>query len=176
MRRLVPILALVAAVAVVLVLQFGKSSSRSGYTAPDFRLPDLDGATHQLADYRGKVVFLNVWATWCPPCRDEMPSMERLHQRYAREGLVLLAVSEDEGAREQVETFVRSLNLTFPILLDPEGVIPRAYGVTGYPETFLIDRSGRIVEHKIGPADWYSDGARAMIETLLAAAPPESDE
>lgn len=174
MRRVLPILFLLAAVAIALTLHFSLAT-RSGYSAPDFALPDLEGRVHRLSEYAGKVVFLNVWATWCPPCREEMPSMERLHRRYAAEGLAILAVSEDEGGQEPVESFVRSLGLTFPILLDPEGVIPRAYGVTGYPETFLIDRSGRVVHHTIGPADWFADEARGMIETLLAAEIEEGD-
>lgn len=176
MRRILPIILLFGAVAVALTLHFGLSAQRSGYAAPDFTLPDLDGKVHRLSDYAGQVVFLNVWATWCPPCREEMPSMERLYRRYAGEGLVMLAVSEDEGPKEQVEGFVRSLGLSFPILLDPEGVIPRAYGVTGYPETFLIDRSGRIVHHTIGPEHWFSDPAREMVEELLAAPVEEPSE
>jgi peroxiredoxin len=169
MRRLLPILLLGGALAVMVALQMQHSGSRAGFEAPGFSLPDLDGVTHDLASYRGKVVFLNVWATWCPPCREEMPSMNRLHERYAREGLVVLAVSQDEGPKEGVEAFARGLGLTFPILLDPEGVVPPRFGVTGYPETFLIDRAGRIVRHVVGPADWFSDGARAEIEALLRA-------
>ncbi len=95
--------------------------------------------------------------------------MNRLHERYARDGLVVLAVSEDEGPQADVAAFARGLGLRFPILLDPEGILPPRYGVTGYPETFLIDRSGRIVRHVVGPADWFSDGARAEIEALLRA-------
>lgn len=169
MRRILPILLLGGTLAVIVAVQLSRTDSRSGFEAPDFALPDLDGRTHTLAEYRGKVVFLNIWATWCPPCREEMPSMNRLHERYAREGLVVLAVSEDEGPQADVEAFARGLGLRFPILLDPDGVLPPRYGVTGYPETFLIDRSGRIVRHVVGPADWFSDAARAEIEALLRA-------
>lgn len=176
MRRIAPLVLLIGAAAVALTLHFGRAGQRSGYTAPDFALPDLEGRVHSLSEYAGNVVFLNVWATWCPPCREEMPSMERLYRQYASQGLVMLAVSEDEGPKDQVEAFVRSLGLSFPILLDPEGKIPKAYGVTGYPETFLIDRSGRIVDHTIGPEHWFSDAARAKIETLLAAAPGDPNE
>lgn len=169
MRRLLPILLLGGALAAMVALQMQRSGTRTGFEAPGFSLPDLNGTTHDLASYRGKVVFLNVWATWCPPCREEMPSMNRLHERYAREGLVVLAVSEDEGPKEDVAAFARSLGLSFPVLLDPEGSVPPRFGVTGYPETFLIDRTGRIVRHVIGPADWFSDSARAEIEALLRA-------
>lgn len=169
MKRLVPLLLLVAALAAVVALQFQSAGSRTGFQAPDFTLPDLTGAEHSLSDYRGKVVFLNVWATWCPPCRDEMPSMNRLHEHYAADGLVVLAVAEDEGPQQIVEEFASSLGLRFPILLDPRGVVPPLFGVTGYPETFLIDRSGKIVRHVIGPADWYTEGARREVEALLRA-------
>ncbi len=171
MQRVVPIAFLVLALVVVAVMQWQAPGSKAGFDAPPFSLPDLDGRSHDLGDYAGRVVFLNVWATWCPPCREEMPSMQRLHESYAQEGLVVLAVSEDEGPPEPVRAFAESLRLTFPILLDPEGVVPSLYGVTGYPETFLIDRSGRIVRHVIGPADWYAPAARAEIEQLLRQAP-----
>jgi len=176
MKRLLPILLLFAALIAVVTFQLQRSSSRAGFLAPSFALPDLAGTIHRLEDYRGKVVFLNVWATWCPPCREEMPSMNRLYQRYAADGFAVLAISEDEGQQEQVAAFVNDLRLTFPILLDPRGTIPPLYGVTGYPETFLIDRSGRIVRHVVGPADWFSDSARAEIEQLLRAPMDESSD
>lgn len=100
--------------------------------------------------------------------------MERLHRTYGRRGLVILAVSEDEGDSAGVEAFAKSLDLTFPILLDPSGRLPGRYGVTGYPETFLIDRRGKIVDHTIGPADWFSPAFRARIERMLAEPYDES--
>lgn len=168
MKRYVIFALLVALLAGAVLFQFGGGGGAARFEAPDFTLTDLSGASHTLSAYRGKVVFLNLWATWCPPCREEMPSMEKLHQRFASEGLVLLAVSEDEGPRDGIEIFVRSLGLTFPILLDPEGRLPGRFGVTGYPETFLIDRSGRIVQHIVGPADWFSPESQARIAELLA--------
>lgn len=176
MKRFIVFATLVVALGGAVVLQFAGSGSSSRFEAPDFTLPDLRGQSHTLSAYRGKVVFLNLWATWCPPCRDEMPSMEKLHRRFADQGLVMLAVSQDEGPRAGVESFVRGLGLSFPILLDPEGRLPGRYGVTGYPETFLIDRNGRIVEHIVGPEDWFSEEAQQLIADMLAQpqAAPES--
>lgn len=168
MKRYLVFGLLVALMGGAVLWQFGGGGNAARFEAPDFVLNDLNGTSHSLAAYRGKVVFLNLWATWCPPCREEMPSMEKLHQKFAADGLVLLAVSEDEGPSQGVEAFTRSLGLTFPILLDPEGKLPGRYGVTGYPETFLIDRSGRIVQHIVGPEDWFSPEAQQQIATLLA--------
>jgi len=146
-----------------------QARDRAGFPAPDFTLKDLQGRTHRLSDFRGKVVFLNVWATWCPPCRIEMPSMERLHRRFRDRGLVVLAVSEDENGTAAVQPFIDEMGLTFPILLDEDGVIPPRYGVTGYPETFIIDREGRVVQHTIGPEDWKSTQAYQFFDRLLDA-------
>jgi len=137
--------------------------------APDFAVPDLQGQAIRLSGLRGQVVLLNLWATWCPPCRDEMPSMERLWQQLRPQGFVLLAVSEDEKGAAVVEPFVRQLGLTFPVLLDPEGQVGRSYGVWGYPESFLIDREGRVVERVIGPRDWTAPEHVRSLERLLAA-------
>lgn len=139
--------------------------------APDFALPNLAGQAVRLSAYRGQVVLVNLWATWCPPCRDEMPSMEALHQRFKDKGFVLLAVSEDEGGRAVVEPFVEQMKVTFPVLLDTQGEVGRKYGVWGFPESFLVDRDGRIVERVIGPRDWVAPAQVAMIEALLAVRP-----
>lgn len=155
------------------MLQQLRSTDSSGDLAPDFQLADLSGQVFRLSELRGKIVFLNVWATWCPPCRDEMPSMERLHRSLTGTDFVMLAVSEDAQGREAVEPFVRQLGLTFPVLLDPDGVIPKRFGVTGYPETFIIDRSGRIAQHLIGPEDWGSAQVLTYFQRLLEQ--PSSD-
>ena len=115
---------------------------RTPSVAPDFAVPDLAGQAVRLSAFRGQVVLLNIWTTWCPPCREEMPSMERLYQRLRDRGFALLAVSEDEGGAAVVEPFVRQLGLTFPVLVDPEqqvGSLVRGVGVPGV----LPDRSGR---------------------------------
>jgi peroxiredoxin len=143
---------------------------RTPGVAPDFALADLSGRAIRLSSLRGKVVLVNLWATWCPPCRDEMPSMERLYQRFRDRGMELLAVSQDDaGARQKVADFVQDLGVTFPVLLDPEREVGSRYGVWGYPETFVLDREGRVVERVIGPRAWDSPEQIAAIEALLAA-------
>jgi peroxiredoxin len=148
-----------------------QAAGRAGFPAPDFSLQSLDGRTQHLSDFRGKVVFLNLWATWCPPCRMEMPSMERLHQRLRGKEFVMLAVSEDEAGATAVRPFVDDMRLTFPVLLDPDGGVPSRYGVTGYPETFLIDRSGKVVHHVIGPEDWDREEVYQFLLQLLQQNP-----
>jgi peroxiredoxin len=155
-RWLFPIAFLSLALAGVAWLQQWQSRSRTGFAAPDFALPDLHGRTRRLSEFRGKVVFLNVWTTWCPPCRMEMPSMEALYRQFRDQDFVVLAVNADENGAEAARPFVAEFGLTFPVLLDPEGRVSTRYGVTGYPETFIIDRDGHVVKHTIGPAEWQS--------------------
>ena len=135
--------------------------------APDFEAPDLAGHTIRLSGLRGRVVLLNLWATWCPPCREEMPSMQEVYTKLRDRGLVLLAVSEDEE-RDTVPHFVEEMKLSFPVLLDPQHEVGDRYGVWGYPETFVIDRNGFVVERVIGPRDWASPVEIAKLEALLA--------
>jgi len=158
---------LLIALGAAVYYQQQQASGRAGFPAPDFSLKDLNGRVYRLSDFRGKIVFLNVWATWCPPCRMEMPSMERLYRRFKDREFVMLAISEDEDGAGAVRPFVEQLGLTFPILLDQGGVVPPRYGVTGYPETFVIDRDGQVIQHTIGPEDWQSDRAYAYFERLL---------
>jgi cytochrome c biogenesis protein CcmG/thiol:disulfide interchange protein DsbE len=131
-----------------------KPSIHEGLTAPDFTFPDLDGKKVSLSDYRGRVVFVNIWATWCLPCVEEMPSIEKLYNRFKGDQFQILAVSIDSNGREAVVPFMKKLNLTFPVLLDPEGKIRKRYGLTGVPESFVIDREGIVVKKVIGPIDW----------------------
>jgi len=170
MNRVLPIVFVAIALAAVLGLQYLQSRP-TAYEAPDFSLPDLNGKTHTLSEYKGKVIFLNLWTTWCPPCRMEMPAMERLYRRLRDRDFVMLAVSADEAGKEAVAPFVEELGLTFPILLDPEGRLSPRYGVTGYPETFVINREGKVVEHMIGPADWQSEEMVGFFESLLDEPP-----
>ena len=137
--------------------------------APDFSVTDLKGQAVRLSAFRGKVVLLNLWATWCPPCRDEMPSLEQLYGRLKTRDFALLAVSEDEEGKRAVEPAVREMGLSFPVLIDPEHQVGDRYAVTGYPETFLIDRNGKIVQHVIGPRDWASREWQTTLEALIAA-------
>lgn len=122
-----------------------------------------------LQDYAGEVVLLNIWATWCPPCREEMPSIERLHRAFGPRGLKVLAVSIDKrGDESLIRDFARAYGLTFAILHDPDGAIQRIYRTTGVPETYVIARDGVIRKKTIGAADWSSEGNRALVAQLLS--------
>lgn len=170
-RWILPVGVLLVALAAAFYYQQLQAGNRTGFPAPDFTLKDLAGRPHHLADLHGKVVFLNIWATWCAPCRMEMPSMERLYHLLSSDDFVMLAVSEDEDGRSAVQPFVDNLGLTFPVLLDVEGTVPPRYGVTGYPETFIIDRQGRVIHHTIGPEDWDSDAGMDFFQRLLRQDP-----
>jgi peroxiredoxin len=161
----------IGAVAIGLAAAAGLAGlgQRGPRLAPDFAVTDLQGRTVRLSALRGNVVVLNLWTTWCPPCREEMPSMERLYTRLRGKRFSLLAVSQDEDGRKAVEPFVRELGLSFPVLVDPERQVGERYGVWGYPETFVIDRNGYVVERVIGPRDWASPAQVATLEALIAA-------
>jgi peroxiredoxin len=135
--------------------------------APDFALRDLDGTMRNLASFRGRVVLLNFWATWCPPCQTEMLSMAGLHQSYKDYGFEVVAVSSDVQGAEVVQPFVIRLHLSFTTLLDATGQVTRLYGVTSLPTTYLLDREGRLVTVAIGGYDWATADARALITSLL---------
>ncbi len=142
-----------------------------GDRAPPFAARTLDEPPLErtLDDYRGDVVLLNLWATWCAPCREEMPSMEALHQALAPSGLRVVAVSIDERGQERaIREFARELGLTFEILHDEQKAMIRRYRTTGVPETWVLDRQGVIRRKQIGPADWNAPENRALIERLLA--------
>jgi cytochrome c biogenesis protein CcmG, thiol:disulfide interchange protein DsbE len=142
-----------------------------GSKAPDFTAYTLDSVPRQkrLADYRGQVVMVNVWATWCLPCRVEMPSIEALHKDYGPKGLRILAVSiDDPGTDSAIRAFARQYGLTFEILHDPKAEITDKYDVSGYPETFIVGRDGVIRKKLMQATDWNSADARALIDRLLA--------
>ncbi|HFD78779.1 MAG TPA: TlpA family protein disulfide reductase [Gammaproteobacteria bacterium] len=137
--------------------------------APDFRLKDMDGEEHALSDYRGKVVMLNFWATWCPPCRREMPSMEAVYQSFKGQDFVVLAVNEWES-EDHVFAFMGQLPVdpSFPILFDTDSKVAPLFGVKGLPTTVLIDRRGRIVYRAVGGRDFDHPEVREIIRALLA--------
>jgi peroxiredoxin len=140
---------------------------KPGTEAPGFRLPSLAGGQQDLASQRGKIVVLNFWATWCPPCVSEMPSLERLYRTLSPEGLSVVTVSTDEDQAE-LRRFVSQRGLTLPVLLDPGGrVAAGEYRTTGYPETFLLDRRGRILRHVVGPAEWDSPEMMGDLRKLM---------
>ena len=147
-----------------------------GTKAPEIRVATLDEIPEErtLADYRGQVVLLNVWATWCLPCEAEMPSMELLHRSYADSGLRIVAVSIDEpGSEETIRAFTAKYGLTFDILHDPAKTITRTYRTTGVPETFVIGRDG-VIRRKTYVQDWNSPANRALIAQLLREPAPRS--
>jgi peroxiredoxin len=140
-----------------------------GSRAPDFRAVDVaTGDTVGLAQYRGKVVLLNVWATWCAPCRTEMPSMQRLHEAFGADAFRVVAVSIDETGSETVQAFARELRLSFDILQDRSRAIERIYQTTGVPESFVINHRGVIVKKLIGAHEWDSPTNRDLVRRLLA--------
>lgn len=146
-----------------------------GTRAPTFPATDLQGRPVRLEDLRGQVVLLNIWATWCGPCRDEMPSMERLHRELGPQGLRIVAVSVDAAPGAvaggqvggDVAEFARQLGLTFTIWHDPSGQIQRTYRTTGVPESFIIDRNGVIQKKVIGATEWDSGSHPELIRRLL---------
>lgn len=138
-----------------------------GYpAAPDFTLSNPDGKKVALKDFRGKLVFLNFWATWCESCRDEMPSMERLYREFKAKAFEIVGVNVKDK-RPDALAFVKKLQVTYPIVLDPEGEVGLLYGAFGMPATYLIDRKGMVLARLWGPADWYSPAARNLIKSLL---------
>jgi len=140
----------------------------AGSQAANFKLEKLDGTTLSLESLRGKVVFLNIWATWCEPCREEMPSMQTLYDDFkGNKDFVMLAVSQDVKGRAAVAPYVAKNGYHFTILLDPENTIGETYDVSGVPETFIIDRKGQIVAHHMGAFDWSRPDVRDALQQLL---------
>jgi len=135
--------------------------------APAFRLMDLEGEAHSLAAYQGKVVFLNFWATWCGPCKVEMPAMEALYQAFRSQGMEILAVSVDQQGAVVTRPFKEAMGLSFPILHDSDYQVGLTYGARTLPMTYLIDRQGVIRQRVFGARDWNSQEARKLISELL---------
>jgi peroxiredoxin len=143
-----------------------------GDRAIDFTLPGIgDGPPLRLADLRGRVVLINFWATWCKPCEDEMPAMERLYRSLPRGGFELVAISVDDGP-EPVLAFRDRLGLSFPLLLDPEQKVSGAYAAKQFPETLLVDQNGVVVERYVGAKEWDLPAYRDRIVRLIDRADP----
>ncbi len=134
--------------------------------APRFSSMTPDGKKMGIDDLKGKLVVLNFWATWCPPCRLEMPSMERLYQEFKGEGLEVVAINFMEKEKA-ITSFLKENGFTFPVLLDKKGEIARKYGVHGLPVTYLIARNGNLLARSMGYKDWYKPETRKLISTLL---------
>lgn len=144
--------------------------ARSATPAPELEARDTGGISRTLADYRGKVVLLNFWASWCPPCQREMPSMERLRVQMAGRPLEIVALDSAETAAE-VNAFLSKMKLSFPVLLDPDGRNTRRWKVFALPTSFLLDADGRVRFVLTGPAEWDEGEALQAIESLLAELP-----
>ena len=133
-----------------------------------FEVATPEGGTLSLAEYRGRVVLLNFWATWCEPCKEEMPAMERLYQKHRAQGLVVVALSNDsEGSTERVKRFIKASGFTFPVGLDPRLKIANLYRVRVLPSSLVIDRKGRLTFVALGPREWDKPAAHQLFESLL---------
>ena len=146
---------------------FNEKKSSVGYFAPNFKLRNIKGNYESLDSYRGEVVVLNFWATWCAPCRIEMPSFEKLYRRYRSEGVTVLAITLDKNSENKIKSFVDEYGLSFPILLDEKGEVERLYPSMTIPFTYIIDRQGRIVARVDGAKNWESSETFEAIEYLL---------
>lgn len=135
--------------------------------ALDFQLVDLTGDTKSLNDYRGQYVLLNFWATWCPPCRAEMPAMEQLYQHYRDRGLVVVAISSDAEGDSIVRPFIDKLGTTFPVLLDTDGRVSASYGARSLPISFLLDLDGQVIGAAEGAREWFSDAAISSLDEII---------
>ncbi len=159
---------LAGSLGVAAALTSGRGLVGPGKPAPDFRVKDVRTAEEvTLADYKGLVVLLNIWATWCKPCEEEMPSIQRLSEQLGPEGLRVVAVSIDVDPADKVLEWVEARGLTFDILHDRRGKIQRIYQTTGVPESFIIDRHGMIVKRQIGAYEWDQPATVALFRRLL---------
>lgn len=174
-RKVGAVARLALATTCVAVLVGGCYGCRADHTiaqgdiAPDFVLPGLDGSIRKLSNYKGRVVVVNLWATWCPPCIAEMPLLNLIEREWGPRGVVVIGVAADEDPLA-VKRFVRSSKLGFEVLLDPAGAVGTQYGITGYPETFVVDREGKVVSKFIGPLSSNGDQpGPALVEAMLSA-------
>ena len=151
------------------LMQLGFQVFKTPIEAPDFTLADLDGADISLRSYKGKVVLLNFWATWCPPCRAEMPSIEEMYGELKDRKFEILAVDVQESLAT-VKDFIEENEYTFPILLDTNGSVGAVYGARSIPTTYLIDTNGYAVGFLVGSREWNDEGVYAAIETLMSKA------
>ncbi len=165
---------LLASLAMGLVLTTGAYAagfeSRAATPAPALKAHDMSGVPKTLADYRGKVVVLNFWASWCPPCLREMPSMERLRVKMKGQPLEIVALASAEGP-DDVKAFLSKMQLGFPILLDADGSNTKRWKVFALPTTFLLDAKGRVRYVLTGPVEWDEGEALRIIESMLAESP-----
>ena len=144
-----------------------RSKPQVGFYAPDFTLESVNGKVYKLSDFRNKVVFVNVWATWCPPCKQEVPSMVKLYNKLSAKGLVILAISEDNDV-SALKKFIQEYNVPFIVLRDTDKKVYNLYKATGVPETHLISKNGIIEKSWIGPFEWTSGEVVNKVKRLMA--------
>lgn len=140
--------------------------AKVGSPAPDFELQDTNGKIWKLSDLKGQVIFVNFWATWCPPCREEMPSMQELYEAMPRERFKMLTILSNDDPTLAVN-FIAKVGATFPVLLDPLSKTSNAYGLTGVPETYIVDKQGILRQKYLGPRNWSSSEAKQLIMTYI---------
>jgi len=141
----------------------------SGDHAPEFRLQKFDGGSLSLSDLRGKVVMVHFWATWCPSCVDELPTLDKLHNSPISKDFEMLAVSVDEGGAGAVAPFIQKNRLSLPVLFDPGGDVARLYGTYKLPETYIVDRQGVVRYKAIGPRDWTDPANIQVLQNIIEA-------
>lgn len=174
------IIGIVAAVIIIVAIVVLSNKKKyepvhAGVEPIDFTLPDLNGKQVSLRDFRGKVIFLNFWATWCKPCEEEMPSMVELHKALEGRPFEIVAVSVDTGDISIVREYAKKYGLTFTVLHDQKGAIKEMYKTTGVPESFIIDQNFVIAEKIWGPRDWSKRSSVGMIIDLLQNGPKPRD-
>lgn len=140
---------------------------RENKPVPEITVNSLTNVPLKLSELKGKVVLLNFWATWCPPCREEIPSMVKLNSAMAGKPFQMVAISIDEGGVPDIEAFFKESGYSLPAFTDPGGVAVKAYGITGVPESFVIDKNGILVKKVIGPLAWNSPETIAFLEGLM---------
>lgn len=173
------VIVVVVVLAVVTSVLINKRSFEpvvAGTTSINFVTDDLDGNLRRLDEFKGKVIFLNIWATWCKPCEEEMPSMQRLYNILKGRNFEMIALSVDTEGPEVVRKFVKRYGLTFPVWLDPKGKIKDGYKTTGVPETFIIDQNGIIAEKIWGPRNWDDKRNIKVILDLLDSGPKKPED
>ncbi|NWF94281.1 MAG: TlpA family protein disulfide reductase [Syntrophaceae bacterium] len=152
-----------------LFLKIGIRPVKTASEAPNFSLKDLNGEKFDLKRLKGKVVFLNFWATWCRPCKEEMPSIEALYQQFKEKDFVFLTISVDYEGRESVKKFIEKKRYSFPVLLDPKCEILDLYRVKGIPATIVIDKNMKMIGRAIGPRSWNSQDVVSLVLLLISA-------
>ena len=151
-------------------LAYANSAAAPGRFAPNFSLKDLNGKVRHFSDYRGKLVIVNFWATWCPPCRMEIPSMERAYEKLKNRGFVILGIDVGENW-SSVAPFAEQMKMKYPVLLDRNSTVSRKWGMIGLPTSYVIDPHGRVVDVLVGGRNWLDPKLQALLIHLLPHAP-----